>query len=75
MREVGGRGRSAFASKSFKAGDFVCEYRGVVRKKVEDDWRDKRNSSLAIGCFCLDATYEGVEYVFDAAASINDPGR
>ncbi|XP_065919571.1 uncharacterized protein [Dysidea avara] len=75
VEEVSGRGRSAFAAKTFKAGDFVCEYGGVVRKKHGEDWGDQRNASLDIGCYCLDATYDNVTYVFDAAASINDPGR
>ena len=73
--EVEGRGRSAFAAKSFNAGDFVCEYKGVVRKKIAEDWGDQRNASLGLGCYCLDATYECTTYVFNATASINDPGR
>jgi len=70
-----GRGRSAFAAKSFDAGDFVCEYRGVVRKKTDNDWGDERNASLGLGCFCYDVTYKNEAYVIDATASINDPGR
>lgn len=36
IRRVEGRGRSAFAAKSFQPGDFVC---GVVhkKKKTKDD--------------------------------------
>lgn len=77
IRPVKGRGRSAFAAKSFNAGDFVCEYRGVVRKKEKGkpDYGDQRNASLGLGSYCLDATFENVEYTFDATASINDPGR
>ena len=66
---------SAFAAKSFNAGDFVCEYKGVVRKKIAEDWGDQRNASLGLGCYCLDAIYKRTTYVFDATASINDPGR
>ena len=33
MKEVPGRGHSAFAAKNFRSGDFVCDYGGVVRKK------------------------------------------
>jgi len=41
----------------YKAGDFVCEYRGVVQqKKGNEDWGDQRNSSLGLGCYCFDAT-------------------
>ena len=40
VKEVKGRGRSAFAARSFKAGDFVCDYGGMVRKKVGEDWGD-----------------------------------
>lgn len=75
VEEVEGRGRSAFAARAFSAGDFVCEYRGVVRQKKGEDWGDQRNASLGLGCYCLDVTYDNVPYVFDAAASINDPGR
>ena len=30
---------------------------------------------LDLGCYCLDAQYEGTTYTFDATATINDPGR
>lgn len=75
VKEVEGRGRSAFAAREFRAGDFICDYRGVVRKKVGKDWGDERNASLGLGCYCLDAVYDNETYVFDATASINDPGR
>lgn len=75
VKEVAGRGRSAFAARSFNAGDFVCEYKGLVRHKEKDDWGEQRNASLGLGCYCLDATYENVTYVFDAAGSVCDPGR
>jgi len=68
-----GRGRSAFAAKSFYAGDFVCKYRGFVQKTTHDDWGDKRNASLDLGSYCYDVTYNN--YVIDVTASINDPGR
>ena len=47
IKEVTGRGRSAFAAKSFKAGDFVCEYQGVVqqKKKSDKDWETSVMSS------------------------------
>lgn len=70
-----GRGQSAFAAKEFDAGDFVCEYCGVVRRKTSDDWGDQRNASLGLGCYCYDVMYENEAYVIDATASINDPGR
>jgi len=72
---VEGQGRSTFASRDFKAGDFICEHRGVVWTKKKDNWGDQPNASLGLGCYCLDATYENVQYVFDATASINNPGR
>ena len=46
-----------------------------MRKKAKKDWGEERNASLGIGCYCLDASYNNEDYVFDAAASINDPGR
>ena len=69
------RGCSAFAAKSFKSGDFICEYGGTLRRKVRDDQDNERNASLGLGCYCLDAVHNGETYVFDAIASINDPGR
>ena len=75
IKEVEGRGRSAFVAKSFKAGDFVCDYGGMVRKKVGEDWGDRRYASVGLGCYCLDAVYNNEKYVFDATPSINDPGR
>lgn len=47
----------------------------VRQKNGNEDWGDQRNASLGLGCYCLDATFENVKYVFDATASINDPGR
>ena len=38
IEEVEGRGRSAYAAKAFKAGEFLCEYRGVVFRKQGEDW-------------------------------------
>ena len=72
---VKGRGRSAFAAKSFDPGDFVCEYGAVLRTSEKPDKGDIRNSKLGLGCYCLDAPYEGKLYTFDAAPKCNDPGR
>ena len=38
IKEVKGRGWSAFAAKNFKCGDFICDYSGVVRKKLKRTW-------------------------------------
>ena len=73
---IEGRGRSAFAKADFYPGDFVCEYSSVVREKQDDDdWGDQRNAELGIGCYCLDAIYNGKVYTFDAAPKIHHPGR
>ena len=72
---VQGRGRSAFANQSFKPGQFVCEYASIVRKATDPDWGEERNADLGVGCYCLDATYQGIQYTFDAGPRINDPGR
>ena len=72
---VPGRGRSAFAARAFNPGQFVCEYASLLRKTVDPDWGEQRNAELGIGCYCLDATYQGVKYTFDASAHIKDPGR
>ena len=73
---VPGRGRSAFASKSFKPGDFVCEYEAVVRKNDEEaDWGEITNAELGLGCYCLDVTYNQEAYTFDATSKHNARGR
>ena len=71
---VKGRGRSAFASRDFAAGDFVCEYASCLRSP-KDKWSEDRNESLGIQSYCLDATYGGKLVTFDASPYINDPGR
>ena len=72
---VQGRGRSAFAKKDFKPGDFVCEYKGVVRKKEKEDWGESTNAELGLGCYCLDVVYKQEAYTFDATSKHNAPGR
>ena len=66
------QGAVSICGKNFKPGDFICDY---SEKKAKKDWGEERNASLGIGCYCLDASYNNEDYVFDAAASINDPGR
>ena len=75
IREVEGRGRSAFASKNFEEGDFVCEYASSVRVKSMPDKFEERNEELGIGCYCLDATFKGTMYTFDGSSRLKDPGR
>jgi len=74
---IRGRGRTAYAAKMFNPGDFVCEYGAVrrVKKSGEADKGEERNAKLGIGCYCLDAPYDGEMYTFDAAPKCNDPGR
>lgn len=70
-----GRGRSAFATRQFYAGDFVCEYASCVKKRSESVNDDSRYQDLNLGCYALDAHYDGEHYTFDATGTINDPGR
>ena len=63
-----GRSWSAFV-------DFVCKYQGFVRKKTHNDWGNMQNASLGLGSYCYDVTYSNEDYVIDASALINDPGR
>ena len=72
---VQGRGRSAFAKKDFKPGDFVCEYKRVVRKKEKEDWGESTNAELGLGCYCLDVVYKQEAYTFDATSKHNAQGR
>ena len=60
LRVVPGRGRSAFAARQFKGGDFVNT---VVKFK-----RNKRTIGET-------AAMLKAKHVFDASGSINDPGR
>lgn len=75
VEHVSGRGRSAFAAKNFNAGDFVCEYAAEVREKEDPDIQEQMIAALGLGCYCLDATYGGKKYTFDASSKCNDPGR
>ena len=74
---VAGRGRSAFASKTFNPGDFICEYEAVVRRKKdqEADWGEMTNAELGLGCYCLDVVYNQEAYTFDATSKHNARGR
>jgi len=74
---VEGRGRSGFATKDFHPGDFMCEYVGTIRQvgSSSDDWGDACNQELNTGCYCLDVTFHGKNYVIDATAEPNHPGR
>ena len=74
IQEVEGRGRSAFANKNFAPGDFVCEYGSTVRVRSIPDSFEERNAQLGIGCYCLDATFEGKVYTFDGTSKLKDPG-
>ena len=74
VKEVEGRG-ALHLRQSHSRLVTVCDYGGMVRKKVGEDWGDQRYASLGLGCYCLDAVYNNEKYVFDATASINDPGR
>ena len=69
------RGRSAYAKRDFCPGDFVCEYRGVLKPKEESLQDEKQYEELGLGCYCLDVEYEGSTYTIDATDTINDPGR
>lgn len=75
IREVEGRGHSAFANRDFDSGEFVCEYASTVRVRQTPDIYDERNEELNIGCYCLDASYKGTIYTFDATSKLKDPGR
>ena len=72
---VEGRGRSAFANKQLKPGDFVCEYEAVVRQKERVDWYEITHEELGLGYYCLDVVYNQEAYTFDATSKHNAPGR
>ena len=67
--------RAGYAARNFLAGDFVCEYAATVKLKETSLEEQETYKSLGLGCFCLDAEYNGRMYTFDATATINDPGR
>jgi len=69
------RGRSAYAKRDFRPGDFVCEYRGVLKPKSESLQDEQEYRELGIGCYCLDVQYQGSTFTIDASDTINDPGR
>ena len=51
------------------------QYEAVVRKKEKIYWGEKTNAELGLGCYCLDVTYEGVAYKFNAVSKHNATGR
>ena len=67
------RGWSAYAKRDFWPGDFVCEYRGVLKSKSESLQDEQEYRELGIGCYCLDVQYQGSTFTIDAIDIINDP--
>ena len=67
--------RGAYAARPFNPGDFVCEYAACVKKTKDSKEEDNMYQTLGVGCYCLDAVYNGEKITFDATATINDPGR
>ena len=66
VRTIDNHQKGAYATKDFHAGQFVCEYGSSVAMVEETDEKRK---------YCLFATYQGQQYVFDATSRVNDPGR
>lgn len=67
--------RGAFAARCFHQDDFVCEYASMVLFKSESIQDQERYKVAGLGCYCLDAKYEGEWYTFDATLTLRDPGR
>ena len=67
--------RGAFATRRFLKGDFVCEYASTVLSKDESLADESRYQEAGLGCYCLDAMYQGKWYTFDATLTLRDPGR
>jgi SET domain-containing protein len=68
VKEVKDRGRSVFARKQFKKGDFVIEYKGVCTKFDQGDYLKNaqlyhKNQELS---YCLEFWYNGERYCIDA---------
>ena len=67
--------RGAFATRHFNQGDFVCEYASKVIPKEDSLVDQDRYQEIGLGCYCLDARYQGKWYTFDATLTLRDPGR
>ena len=67
--------QGAFAARHFCQGDFVCEYASTVVLKEESMKDQERYMEAGLGCYCLDAKYQGEWYTFDATLTLRDPGR
>lgn len=67
--------RGAFAAQHFRQGDFVCEYAATVIHKEQSENDQDRYREAGLGCYCLDAKYQGQWYTFDATLTLRDPGR
>ena len=67
--------RGAFATRHFAQGDFVCEYASKVLPKDQSMEDEHRYQEAGLGSYCLDATYQGKWYTFDATLTLKDPGR
>ena len=69
--------RSTYAAKDFNPGDYVSEYAASVRPTDEEarKERDDQHRSNEMGCYMLEARFEGQEYLYDATLHLKDPGR
>ena len=65
----------AFATWHFAQGDFVCEYASKVLPKEQSMADKHRYQEAGLGSYCLDATYQGNWYTFDATLTLKDPGQ
>lgn len=68
VREIKGRGRSVFARKKFKKGEYVIEYKGVCTKfdpnaYLKNSEMYGKNRELS---YCLEFWFSGEKYCIDA---------
>ena len=57
-------------TRHFLKGDFVCEYASTVLSKDESLVDESRYQEAGLGCYCLDAMYQGKWYTFDATLTL-----
>ncbi|XP_052103267.1 uncharacterized protein LOC127736722 [Mytilus californianus] len=68
VKKVRKRGRSVFAKRAFKKGDYVMEYKGICKMYTEKEFLSTQmmyesNEELS---YCLEFTFQNQKYYIDA---------
>ena len=76
VRNVADKGRGFFALKTFKTGEFICEYMGELINAQEARIREQEyEKDPKIGSYMLFFTFCSQKFCIDATAESNSLGR